>query len=98
MAINKAYQAPNGVSGNFWVARSAYIAPDYSHSRMFMDLYASQAAYVSGAPALYGADFLLTGVSNAFNLTTVSSLAETRMVSSNGVAPFIGGTVITGFP
>lgn len=98
MAINAAYQAPNGVSGNFWVARSAYISPDYSHSRMFMDLYASQAAYVSGASALYGADFLLTGPANAFSLTTVSFVAETRMVSANGVAPFIGGTVITGIP
>lgn len=98
MAIKAAYQASNGASGNFWVARSVYISPDNSHCRLFFDLFTSQGAYVSGASAIYGQDFLMTGAANAFSLSTLAGLEEARLVTANGVAPFVSGTVVSGFP
>jgi len=92
MAISKA-TAINGVSGNFWVTSNVYISPDYSHARLTMALYASQAAYVSGADAVYQNDYLLNP--GPYNKVNLSAIGEAALISGN--SQFSGGSQVSGF-
>lgn len=91
MAINRPTQM-GSVSGNFWRASGIYISPDYSHSRVQMQLYKDQAAYVSGDTPIYGNDFLITD--GPFNLINLSAISDADLLADN--AQFSGGTYVSG--
>jgi len=93
MAISKA-TAIGGVSGNFWVTTRVYISPDYSHARMTMGLYTSQAAYVSGADALYENDYLLSNP-GPFTQINLAAIGEAALITN--VSQFSGGSRVSGF-
>jgi len=83
----------NGVSGNFWLTQNIYISPDYSHSRVRMQLFTSQASYLSGSPALYGNDYLLSPLT-PFRRVSLASLSEPSLITN--VGQFAGGTYVSG--
>lgn len=82
------------VSGGFWHTAGIYVSPDRSSSRALMQLFPSQAAFVSGAPALYQTDYLLTGKANQLVLRNLANISEPAMIAN--VPDFSGGTFVSG--
>lgn len=92
MAIQKLKTLADGRTGDFWITDVLNVSPDYSHSRVIMDLYESEAAYVSGAVPIYSQDVTLAAGENPVGKSQLVSLVEQRLVSLPGT--FVSGVLL----
>lgn len=92
MAIQKSKTLADGRTGNYWVTDVLNVSPDYSASRVIMDLYESEAAYVSGATPIYSKDVILAATDNPVNKTQLVDLVETKLIALPG--DFVSGVVL----
>ena len=92
MAIQKAKAVSSSVSGNYWVTNIVQVSPDYTQSRAHIQLFKSAAAFLSGDPALFTSEYILTGSENPLMFKDLVELVETKLVTLSGDVN--GGSVV----
>jgi hypothetical protein len=91
MSINKAFAAPNGTSGNFWVTHDMSVAPDFSGVRATITLFRNEFSTVTGV-GLYSEDVVLTNSDNPVYGKKLINLIEQKLITFAGNS-VSGGTV-----
>jgi hypothetical protein len=92
MAIQKSKTLLDGRTGNYWVTDVVTVSPDYSSSRAMLDLYVSEAAYVSGSAPIYSTEVILQSSDNPVVRAKLVELLEDKIVTLPG--DFLSGTVL----